>query len=102
RSSDLAVPLADGRGQQSFVDGVGGSQVLEAGGPPEAPIQSVRPCMVRAHDAATVGGGSALQELVAAVAADVVEAAQRSVGVANEQDPLRSHPDRGLVTRPLE
>ena len=86
-----AVPFADGRGQQSFVDRIGGGKVLEAGSAAKAAVQRVRPGVI-----------GALQELVPAVTAHVVEAPQLALSVSNQQDPLRSDAHGRLITGLLQ
>ena len=95
-----AAPLFDPRRHQAVVIRIAAGQLARARRNFQAAVELVGPAVVGAAQRAGVGAGARLEQLVAAVAADVEEAAQGAVIAAHEQDAVVADARGAVVARP--
>ena len=89
-----ALPLVDPHGCQPVLGHLEPRSQSQQRSRFQRPVLLVRPAVIRALDERAFGGSTNRQQLVAAMPADIEEAAQRSGVVTRQQDRLRADAKR--------
>ena len=91
-----ALPLLDAHGHQCVLGGINGG-ITEPCGRLQGAIELVDPGVVGAANGARIRGAAGLQQLMAAMAADIEKAVQRSRIIAGEQNSLPAQTPRAVI-----